>query len=77
MNAVFPILKQDGKPYHTLNEFKRLFEETKSGRYIMSQGHGWHGGMHITDKQAPWCRHLSPVQAMMDGWNYAVQEQGE
>lgn len=67
MGAVFPISKLDGSSYQTLGDFKLLFNNIRSGRFILSQGHGWHGGVHLTSKQAPWCHNLHPVQAMIDG----------
>ncbi|WP_253822797.1 hypothetical protein [Vibrio coralliilyticus] len=67
MDAVFPITQRNGEPYHTLSDFTKLFDQVKSGRYLLGQGYGWHSGVHLTSKMVPWGKGLRPIQAMMDG----------
>lgn len=67
MDAVFPITQRNGEEFHTLSDFKQLFKEVKSGRYILSQGHGWHSGVHLTSKILPYGKGLRPIQAMLSG----------
>lgn len=67
MDAVFPITQRNGEPYHTLSDFTRLFDQVKSGRYLLGQGYGWHSGVHLTSKMVPWGKGLRPIQAMLDG----------
>ncbi|GGK50737.1 glycoside hydrolase family 19 protein [Aliivibrio fischeri] len=67
MDAVFPITQRNGEVFHTLSDFKQLFESVKSGRYILSQGHGWHSGVHLTTQMVPWGKGIRPIQAMLSG----------
>ncbi len=67
MNAVFPILKRDGSDYASLTEFKQDLNKSTSGRYLLSAGHGWHGGVHINSQSFPWGKNLRAVQAMLPG----------
>ncbi len=67
MNAVFPIAQREGGAYHTLSDFTKLFDQAKSGRYLIGQGYGWHSGVHLTSKMLPWGKGLRPIQAMLDG----------
>ncbi|WP_045417480.1 glycoside hydrolase family 19 protein [Vibrio campbellii] len=67
MDAVFPIAQREGDAYHTLSDFTKLFDQAKSGRYLIGQGYGWHSGVHLTSKMLPWGKGLRPIQAMLDG----------
>lgn len=67
MDAVFPIAQREGDSYHTLSDFTKLFDQAKSGRYLIGQGYGWHSGVHLTSKMLPWGKGLRPIQAMLDG----------
>ncbi|MUK28837.1 hypothetical protein GNP44_01830 [Aliivibrio fischeri] len=67
MDAVFPITQRNGEVFHTLSDFKQLFESVKNGRYILSQGNGWHSGVHLTTKMVPWGKGIRPIQAMLSG----------
>lgn len=44
-----------------------MFDQAKSGRYLIGQGYGWHSGVHLTSKMLPWGKGLRPIQAMLDG----------
>ena len=48
MVAVFSIAQREGDAYHTLSDFTKLFDQAKSGRYLIGQGYGWHSGVHLT-----------------------------
>ncbi len=67
MSAVFPILKRDGSAYANLTEFKQDLNHSTSGRYILSAGHGWHGGVHLNSQSFPWGKGLRSIQAMLGG----------
>ncbi len=67
MNSVFPIQQRQGIAFQTLNDFLKLLENVQSGRYIITQGHGWHSGIHLTSKEAPWGQGFRPIQAMLGG----------
>ncbi|MFN1512730.1 glycoside hydrolase family 19 protein [Vibrio owensii] len=67
MDAVFPIAQREGDAYHTLSDFTKLFDQAKSGRYLIGQGYGWHSGVHLTSKMLPWGKGLRPIQSMLDG----------
>ncbi|WP_203345356.1 hypothetical protein [Vibrio alginolyticus] len=67
MDAVFPIAQREGDAYYTLSDFTKLFDQAKSGRYLIGQGYGWHSGIHLTSKMLPWGKGLRPIQAMLDG----------
>jgi predicted chitinase len=67
MEAVFPITQRNGEPYHTLSDFTTMFDQVKSGRYLLGQGYGWHSGVHLTSKMVPWGKGLRPIQSMLDG----------
>ncbi len=67
MSAVFPILKRDGSAYANLTEFKQDLNKSTSGRYILSAGHGWHGGVHLNSQSFPWGKGLRSIQAMLGG----------
>ncbi len=67
MEAVFPITQRNGEPYHTLSDFTKMFDQVKSGRYLLGQGYGWHSGVHLTSKMVPWGKGLRPIQSMLDG----------
>ncbi|WP_228011018.1 VgrG-related protein [Vibrio sp. OPT20] len=44
-----------------------MFDQAKSGRYLIGQGYGWRSGVHLTSKMLPWGKGLRPIQAMLDG----------
>ncbi|UTM59085.1 pesticin C-terminus-like muramidase [Photobacterium sp. CCB-ST2H9] len=67
MKTAFPICQVDGKPFKDLAALKVLLNGQTSGRYIISKGRGWHGGLHINSRIAFWAQHFQPVQAMADG----------
>jgi hypothetical protein len=37
------------------------------GHYLLGNHNKWHGGIHISDKSAPWCKDKYPVRAIADG----------
>ncbi|GAK16861.1 LOW QUALITY PROTEIN: EF-hand domain protein [Vibrio sp. JCM 19053] len=67
MDAVFPIAQREGDAYYTLSDFTKLFDQAKSGRYLIGQGYGWHSGIHLTSKCYRGGKGSRPIQAMLDG----------
>ena len=67
MDAVFSIAQREGDAYHTLSDFTKLFDQAKSGSYLIGQGYGRHSGVHLTSKMLPRGKGLRPIQAMLDG----------
>ncbi|MDO6709066.1 hypothetical protein Q4579_22920, partial [Photobacterium sp. 1_MG-2023] len=67
MNTAFPICQVDGKPFADMAALKVLLSGQTSGRYLISKGRGWHGGIHLNNRIAFWAQHFQPVQAMIDG----------
>lgn len=67
MNTAFPICQVDGSQFNDVSALKVLLNGQTSGRYIISKGRGWHGGIHFNNRIAFWAQHFQPVQAMADG----------
>ncbi len=67
MQIRFPITKEDGKEFQDIDELRTLLKEETTGSYLLGKSNSWHGGIHITDKTAPWCRKTRPIRAIADG----------
>ncbi|MEI8593814.1 pesticin C-terminus-like muramidase [Photobacterium sp. Hal280] len=67
MKTAFPICQVDGRQFNDVSALKVLLNGQTSGRYIISKGRGWHGGIHFNNRIAFWAQHFQPVQAMADG----------
>ncbi|WP_120512814.1 M23 family metallopeptidase [Photobacterium salinisoli] len=67
MKTAFPICQVDGSQFNDVSALKVLLNGQTSGRYIISKGRGWHGGIHFNNRIAFWAQHFQPVQAMADG----------
>lgn len=66
INFQFPIRKPDGSHYQLEELYKALEQET-SGHYLLGNHGFWHGGIHISEKSAPQCKHKEPVRCIADG----------
>ncbi|MCX0433359.1 hypothetical protein OD808_21015 [Aeromonas veronii] len=44
-----------------------LISAEQSGHYLLGNHNKWHGGIHISDQSAPWCKDKYPVRAIADG----------
>src|SRR5574344_2032082 len=67
MKFALPILTADGREFADAKALDALLATEKSGHYLLGNYKKWHGGMHISDECAPWCRDKYPVRAMADG----------
>lgn len=67
MKFVFPILNAEGKEFSDINDFTTFINGESSGHYLLGNYQKWHGGIHISDQIAPWCRDKYPIRAMADG----------
>ena len=67
MKFALPILTADGREFADAKALDALLVTEKSGHYLLGNYKKWHGGMHISDECAPWCRDKYPVRAMADG----------
>jgi muramidase (phage lysozyme) len=65
-NYQLPIRKSDGSHYQPEELYKALEQET-SGHYLLGNHGFWHGGIHISEKSAPQCKHKEPVRCIADG----------
>ncbi|MGL4204559.1 MAG: hypothetical protein ACRCRW_00285, partial [Aeromonadaceae bacterium] len=67
MKFALPILTADGREFADAKALDELLSAEKSGHYLLGNHRKWHGGIHISDACAPWCRDKYPVRAMADG----------
>ncbi|MGN5262320.1 pesticin C-terminus-like muramidase [Aeromonas hydrophila] len=67
MKFAFPILTATGEEFKDAKALTALINSEQSGHYLLGNHNKWHGGIHISDKSAPWCKDKYPVRAMADG----------
>lgn len=67
MKFAFPILTAKGEEFKDVKALTALINGEKSGHYLLGNHNKWHGGIHISDKSAPWCKDKYPVRAIADG----------
>ncbi|WP_404835145.1 N-acetylmuramidase domain-containing protein [Aeromonas media] len=67
MKFAFPILTAKGEEFKDVKALTALINGEKSGHYLLGNHNKWHGGIHISDHSAPWCKDKYPVRAMADG----------
>ena len=67
MKFALPILAADGREFADARALDALLSGETSGHYLLGNHRKWHGGIHISDASAPWCRDKHPVRAMADG----------
>lgn len=67
MKFAFPILTATGEEFKDVKALTALINGEQSGHYLLGSHNKWHGGIHISDKSAPWCKDKYPVRAMADG----------
>jgi len=60
-------LAADGREFADARALDALLSGETSGHYLLGNHRKWHGGIHISDASAPWCRDKHPVRAMADG----------
>lgn len=67
MKFAFPILTAKGEEFKDVKALTDLINGEQSGHYLLGNHNKWHGGIHISDKSAPWCKDKYPVRAIADG----------
>ncbi|MFB0766428.1 N-acetylglucosaminidase [Aeromonas salmonicida] len=67
MKFAFPILTAKGEEFKDVKVLTELINGEQSGHYLLGNHNKWHGGIHISDKSAPWCKDKYPVRAIADG----------
>ncbi|MFC5708023.1 N-acetylmuramidase domain-containing protein [Aeromonas eucrenophila] len=67
MKFAFPILTAKGEEFKDVKALTALINREKSGHYLLGNHNKWHGGIHISDKSAPWCKDKYPIRAIADG----------
>ncbi|MND75563.1 hypothetical protein D3C80_671890 [compost metagenome] len=67
MKFAFPILTATGEEFKDVKALTAQINGEQSGHYLLGNHNKWHGGIHISDKSAPWCKDKYPVRAMADG----------
>ncbi|MDI3432578.1 pesticin C-terminus-like muramidase [Aeromonas sp. V90_14] len=67
MKFAFPILTATGEEFKDAKALTALINSEQLGHYLLGNHNKWHGGIHISDKSAPWCKDKYPVRAMADG----------
>ncbi|MEG3028718.1 MAG: hypothetical protein RR836_21920 [Aeromonas sp.] len=67
MKFAFPILTAAGEEFKDIKALTALINGEKSGHYLLGNHNKWHGGVHISDQSAPWCKDKYPVRAIADG----------
>ncbi|WP_421217628.1 hypothetical protein [Aeromonas enteropelogenes] len=67
MKFAFPILTAAGEEFKDVKALTALINGEKSGHYLLGNHNKWHGGIHISDQSAPWCKDKYPVRAIADG----------
>lgn len=53
METRYPIRKEDGKDFATLNEVLEQLSKEKHGQWLVGNNSMWHGGIHISPSSAP------------------------
>lgn len=59
-----PITQADGKEFKDAKSLASLLGS--EANYLLGLN-TWHGGIHISDKKAPWVKDIHPVRCMADG----------
>ena len=67
MKFAFPILTAKGEEFKDVKALTEVINGEQSGHYLLGNHNKWHGGVHISDKSAPWCKDKYPVRAIADG----------
>ncbi|MGY4027519.1 pesticin C-terminus-like muramidase [Aeromonas rivuli] len=67
MKYAFPILTQDGKEFADSKALNGLLKGESGGHYLLGGHSKWHGGIHISEQTAPWCKDKHPVRCIADG----------
>ena len=67
MKYAFPILTSDGKEFTDAKALNGLLKGESGGHYLLGGHDKWHGGIHISEQTAPWCRDKHPVRCIADG----------
>ncbi|MCQ4055005.1 glycoside hydrolase family 19 protein [Aeromonas sp. SG16] len=67
MKFAFPILTAKGEEFKDVKALTALINGEKSGHYLLGNHNKWHGGIHVSDQIAPWCKDKYPVRAIADG----------
>lgn len=74
MKICFPVRKENGSDYSTLNEMMDVLSHEPHGTWLAGTNLLWHGGIHFSDSTTPWsvmkpdnAEHVIPVQCMADG----------
>ncbi|MDE7527239.1 N-acetylglucosaminidase [Aeromonas salmonicida] len=67
MKFAFPILTAKGEEFKDVKVLTELINGEQSGHCLLGNHNKWHGGIHISDKSAPWCKDKYPVRAIADG----------
>jgi hypothetical protein len=67
INFQYPFRKADGKQFSNAEELYKALEQETSGHYLLGNHGFWHGGIHISEKSAPQCKHKEPVRCIADG----------
>ncbi|AEF55509.1 glycoside hydrolase family 19 protein [Marinomonas posidonica] len=68
MKFVYPVPKPNGHVYEDGNELQTQLQKEVAGQYGFNPGNSsWHGGMHLSLKNAPHCQKDHPIMAIADG----------
>ncbi|MGL4823738.1 MAG: N-acetylglucosaminidase [Plesiomonas shigelloides] len=67
MKFAFPILTAKGEEFKDVKELIKLLNDERSGHYLLGNHNKWHGGIHISDQCASWCKAQYPIRAIADG----------
>ena len=59
-----PITQADGSEFKNAKDLATLLGD--EANYLLGLN-TWHGGIHISDKKAPWVKDIHPVRCMADG----------
>jgi predicted chitinase len=68
MKLVFPITTASGAEFANQNEIETALKQETVGQFGFNRSNlSWHGGLHLTEKNAPWVKDKYPVRAIADG----------
>lgn len=67
MKFAFPILTAKGEEFKDVKELIKLLNDEKSGHYLLGNHNKWHGGIHISDQCASWCKDQYPIRSIANG----------
>jgi predicted chitinase len=68
MKLVFPITTASGGEFANQNEIEAALKQETVGQFGFNRSNlSWHGGLHLTEKNAPWVKDKYPVRAIADG----------